>query len=435
MMFASSLVSLVICAIYFYFFERATKTGYCVYASVFVYMCVLFIGMVIQFAAGFYAGAIVLMIVIGITALFVYCVRHRIPFTEAMLHHTSIALKENWGVFAVAIVNSFIALLWSVFWFFTVISMSRMIIVDNGNYQGSGFVVFLLILSLYWTDEVIRNISFTTTSGAIASYYYQPGVTGVVLSALKRACTTSFGSIALGSFFVAMIQLMRSMANMTTNNQRGILQCIIMCCLSLIEQLFRYFNMYAYTQVAIYGKDFMTAAKDTMSLFEAKGFTMIINDDLTGMVVASGVILCAGVATLFAGMLTYMTNEGSFRGGDSDSAAIIAFLATFVCCLIVCAVILTQIQAAVCTTFVIWAEDPDALQANRPETFRHLEDAKRGVLALHQQDPNTAPVVPAPGPAGVPSGPAHPPPPPPGNVNPGSQYAVNNNPYAAYNQV
>ncbi|RUS12905.1 plasma-membrane choline transporter-domain-containing protein, partial [Endogone sp. FLAS-F59071] len=42
-----------------------------------------------------------------------------------------------------------------------------------------------------------------------------------------------------------------------------------------------YFNYYAYTQVAIYGKDFCTAAKDTWTLIKDRGIEAIINDNLT----------------------------------------------------------------------------------------------------------------------------------------------------------
>lgn len=52
------------------------------------------------------------------------------------------------------------------------------------------------------------------------------------------------------------------------------MECIISC----IEDLVEYFNQYAFTQVAIYGKDYCTAAKATWELVKTKGVDAIIND-------------------------------------------------------------------------------------------------------------------------------------------------------------
>jgi hypothetical protein len=56
--------------------------------------------------------------------------------------------------------------------------------------------------------------------------------------------------------------------------------------------------------VAIYGKDFMTASKDTWALFKARGFEVLINDDLTGMVLMLGAFL--GGTTSFCSPLFYL---------------------------------------------------------------------------------------------------------------------------------
>jgi hypothetical protein len=55
-----------------------------------------------------------------------------------------------------------------------------------------------------------------------------------------------------------------------------------------MEALLEYFNHYAFTQVAIYGKDFCTAAKDTWNLVKQRGMDAVINDNLIGNVLSSG---------------------------------------------------------------------------------------------------------------------------------------------------
>ena len=71
----------------------------------------------------------------------------------------------------------------------------------------------------------------------------------------KRALTTSFGSICLGSFIVAAIQTVRAILH-SLARQRGdnvavqIIACLVDCILGCIEGLVRMFNKYAYVQVS-----------------------------------------------------------------------------------------------------------------------------------------------------------------------------------------
>jgi hypothetical protein len=65
---------------------------------------------------------------------------------------------------------------------------------------------------------------------------------------------------------IAIIQTLKAMADQAKNQANNdnniglvILCCCIKCLLSCIEELLEYFNKYAFTQVAIYGKDYCTA--------------------------------------------------------------------------------------------------------------------------------------------------------------------------------
>ena len=50
--------------------------------------------------------------------------------------------------------------------------------------------------------------------------------------------------------------------------------------LSIIEHYARYLNSYAYCFVALYGKDFRTAGREVQAMFDQRGWTAVINDDL-----------------------------------------------------------------------------------------------------------------------------------------------------------
>lgn len=84
-------------------------------------------------------------------------------------------------------------------------------------------------------------------------------------SSWKRACTTSFGSICLGSLILAIIRAIRAAFQMMVdklhedgelNLATVCLVAIAKCILSMLDQLVEFVNKFAYAHVAIYGKTF-----------------------------------------------------------------------------------------------------------------------------------------------------------------------------------
>lgn len=73
--------------------------------------------------------------------------------------------------------------------------------------------------------------------------------------------TYSFGSIAFGSLVVSIISFIRQLSAVgkVAAAQEGdtcmyLIFCCFNCIAQIIEGLVRWFNHYAYTQIALYGK-------------------------------------------------------------------------------------------------------------------------------------------------------------------------------------
>ena len=137
----------------------------------------------------------------------------------------------------------------------------------------------------------------------------------------------------------------------------------------------------------MYGTSFVEGGKEAFNLFHQRGLDAIINDQLisnvfTLMAFGSGVLVALvgyGFALVRAvgGVVrpphrlaqhdaeyTQTTAqtfnlEGGYRG-------LMAGLG-FILGLMVCSIVLSVIDAAVCTVFVCFAEAPEALQQNSPE--------------------------------------------------------------------
>merc|ERR1711968_1901 len=135
---------------------------------------------------------------------------------------------------------------------------------------------------------VVKNIVHCTCCGATGSWWFLSHSPGAVSAAFKRATTTSFGSICLGSLIVAVLKALEaSLKEQAKKNP--IAACLMQC----IRELMEYFNKFAYVYVSLYGLDFRNA-----------GRAVIIHDDLLGVVLffgslgiaLSGVVIGTGYA-------------------------------------------------------------------------------------------------------------------------------------------
>jgi hypothetical protein len=173
---------------------------------------------------------------------------------------------------------------------------------------------------------------------------------------------------------IAIIQTLKALADSARNDNNDNLACtLILCCIScllqLIQDLLEYFNKYAFAQVAIYGKDYCTAAKDTWALVKARGIDAVINDSLIGNVLGMGGLfiglLTAAVGCLVVYLSPTIPNETVYF--------IVIGIAGLFIGLVEFSVVAGVIDSGVVTTFVCLAEDPQALSITKPGLYREIQ--------------------------------------------------------------
>jgi hypothetical protein len=191
----------------------------------------------------------------------------------------------------------------------------------------------------------------------------------------KRALTTSLGPNCYGSLFIAIIQTLKALADQARNNDGNdnlvctIILCCISCILQLIQDMLEYFNKYAFAQVAIYGKDYCSAAKDTWALVKARGIDAIINDSLIGNVLAMGGLFIGLITGGVGCLVVYLSPS---IPNDPQYFIIIGICGLFIG-LVEFSVIARVIDSGVVTTFVCLAEDPQALAITKPGLYREIQ--------------------------------------------------------------
>lgn len=253
----------------------------------------------------------ILGVVMGIV---VYSIRSLIPLAQVFLKTVSTISRNYSACMTVSLFGSLLSMLYTTAFIACVFFVSQVY-----HDQGSKFalVSVFALFSLYWTSQTIKSWVHVTVSGLFATVYFYGEADGKgsirvysvrnpTWESLKRASTTSFGSICFGSLLIAIIEtieaIVRSSKENARHNDNGIVYFLLACLECLIgyfRALFEYFNHYAFTQVAIYGKSFCEAAKDTWELMKFHGLTAVANDLIIDSVLGfAGIVVAFVVAVV-----------------------------------------------------------------------------------------------------------------------------------------
>ncbi|KAG0286221.1 putative choline transporter, neither null mutation nor overexpression affects choline transport, partial [Dissophora globulifera] len=299
--------------------------------------------------------------------------KSRIPFASVMLQTVTSISREYPATFALAFLGLFLQIVYSIY-FLAVIAGAYDLYYDTQTGTTPVKLQVLIVFcffSFYWTSQVMENIIHTTICGVYATYYFMKGspqgmTSSPTIESLKRACTTSIGSICFGSLIIAVIQTLRFIANMARGDGDGIMAfvaCLIDCILACLQGIAEYINKYAFAQVAIYGKSYIVAAKDTWHIIQERGVEQIINDNLIGNVWSMAAIMGGLLSGLASFLYIHFANP-TFNANGQFTLVIV--IMGFVMGLQIVFTVGTVIDSGVATTFVCLAEDPAALQRTKP---------------------------------------------------------------------
>eukprot|EP01018_Ginkgo_biloba_P024271 Gb_16693 [translate_table: standard] len=227
--------------------------------------------------------------------------------------------------------------------------------------------VFVLIVSLAWMMEVLRNVVHVTVSRVMALFYLR-GMQSDTQFSFHRAFTTSLGSISLGSTLVPILEALRVLAralNLVEGEDEFLFSCAH-CCLRVMETIFRFGNNWAFVQVATYGKGFVKASQDTWDLFQGRGLEPVINEDITSAMCFLSGVASGSVCVIVSGSWTFATHKNL-----TATVSLLSFLIGYS----MTRITMAMPQACVCAYYVCFAEDP----ANRefdntvPDRIKELQ--------------------------------------------------------------
>lgn len=236
----------------------------------------------------------------------------------------------------------------------------------------------VLSMSLFWTGAVLCNTVHVIVSGMVFLVLIHGGRGAVsmppkpLLKSLRHAVTTSFGSICYGSLFTAVIRTLRweirGLRSKIGNNE--CLLCCVDFLFNLVETLVRFFNKYAYVQIAVYGKSFNHSARDAWELFQSTGIEALVAYDCSGAVLLMGTVLGGLITGTCTGVWTWLRT--------SDRVVMVGFTSMLMGMILV-GLAMVVVESAVTSIYICYAEDPSLIQRWDAEFFNQMSEA------LHQR--------------------------------------------------
>ncbi|CAH0473111.1 unnamed protein product [Peronospora belbahrii] len=335
--------------------------------------------------------------------LYVCCIRKRIKFAAAHLEVAGKAIFRLPMTLLVALVMVGVQISWSVLWVLgslgvmfhqDYIQLENTCTADDChlNYKTGAIIGVLcgMLLIYFWVTFVLRNIIGVTTAGTVAAWKNAVNTPFITMGAWLRALTLNLGSICFGSLIVAILEtvvwilrILAWLAGRSGNCCLKFLLSCLSCIISSIESWVEFFNRFAYSYVGTYGYSFVKASRHVFKLFAAKGWSAIVNDDLTGNVFWLGNIII-GAVTAYIGVLIVDDTDSAPLAMFSHSHVLVAFFC-FVVGYGINNLFMSVLASAVTTIFVLWAEDPHGWQLTRPQ---HYETLHKAWLKIHPDEYN-----------------------------------------------
>jgi hypothetical protein len=327
------------------------------------------------------------IVVVCFVSLFLIGTRDDIEFTETLIKVAFRSLTRYWGVFVVAFVAIAISILAGIYYFVAMLAMRVIIWVEAKN---DPFVMLFMwlssIISGVWLQQTIMSISFVTTSGSVGVWYYTILQSWDALSSLRRATSTSLGSVAWAALVVAPATWIQSLTCYShhdeemqgpKNNSNSFAdedddQRKSWRCQHPGAILTRYCNRLALTHVALHGIPFFKASTSADDLLMTRGSYNMLEANITCNTVAVVSLLGGLVATVTAGQYQYH----KYQNNDSCTYASMLLAISFIVGFFSSKIIFKQLSAAVCATLTIYTQDSATMATNRPDAHNLITSAR-----------------------------------------------------------
>lgn len=228
-------------------------------------------------------------------------------------------------------------------------------------------------------------------AGTIGRWWFEPEsaqgcCSEAVSTSFNQSITHSFGSVCFGSLFVGFVGLMRQIVEpFRPQGEESTLLCLQECLfcfqellVSSVDSLAKYFNQWSLIYVGIYGYSTMKAGKEATMIFEARGWTTIVSDDLLPNVLNILSIVISGCTGIFGLLLEHYLHIG--EGITSFHRPMVAaFAIGLVIGFVLSNILMGTVSSALNTVLVCYAAGPAEFQKNNPDLSTKMRQSWKEV--------------------------------------------------------
>ncbi|XP_060217398.1 uncharacterized protein LOC132644802 [Lycium barbarum] len=317
-------------------------------------------------------GVVFIMFAIG-NGLYSCWVTPRIKFCTKILIKSLEPVPKFGDLNRPTYITLFAGFLWMSLWILAVIGAI--------NFYFPPLVIILLVLSMAWITEVMRNVVNLTVSRVIALYYLR-GMQSSTQFCFQRALSVNLGSACLGSLFVPAIEALRIVARGLNllEGEDEFMFCCAHCGLKVMDSIFKRGNGWAYVQIATYGKSFVKASQDTWELFQKREMETIVDSDMTSAICFLTGVCSGSICVIVVGAWTH-TVYPNFTATLSLLSAYVGYLLTRIA--------MALPQACVSSYYVCYAENPDSrlFDETIPERLNSMKSDRDAIVPTPRSVP------------------------------------------------
>lgn len=333
-------------------------------------------------------------VVAGLLLFAILILRSKVSLTVTIFEEACASCLTNMGIYPVTVFVIILVLAFHVFWTSTAVYLFSLPGDTNfGEHVGEDMpaliqgrdvplrsVLLYFAFSYLWVCAFLRALFHASVAGIVGNWYFNrhhASVGSPLLSWWRPLCanlTVSHGSLAMGSFAVAICSFVRYVLKKLERWSKShpsvsaAIKCC-KCCMWCAEKFVKFVNQYAYVYVAMERCTFCAGAKKSFKLISEYPVQLVVMKSINGFVLMCGKLFL----TCFMLLLFVMGLESM----DREFCGFFIFLVGLAL-FQVFKIQADVIQAAVDTVFVCYVLD---LSLNDGEAV-HLRQSSSG---LHQK--------------------------------------------------
>ncbi|KAL4235876.1 hypothetical protein ACF0H5_004265 [Mactra antiquata] len=191
------------------------------------------------------------------------------------------------------------------------------------------------IFAMLWISSFVAACQDIVIAGSVAKWYFTRDKKKLgcpILKSIKNLIRYHLGSVAFGSFIIALVKLARIILGYIQSklkNRAGkvvdfILKCL-QCCLWCFERFLKYLNRNAYIEIAIYGYNFCEAARKAFLLIVANALRVAAINSIGDFVLFLGKLSTVAVVMVIGNELMQNHSDVNFVWVPISVACAFAF--------------------------------------------------------------------------------------------------------------